>query len=45
MSQGPTAGKEKPGITLSGGTSGRDSGLTNRIHETPEHCDTGNTLS
>ena len=44
-SQGPTGGKAKPGITFSGRTSGRDAGLTNRLHETPEHCDTGKTLS
>jgi hypothetical protein len=45
MSQGPTGGKAKPGITFSGRTSGRDSGLTNRIHATPEHCPTGQALS
>src|SRR5262249_42975484 len=45
MSQGPTGGKAKPGSTVSGRTSGRDSGLTNRIHETPEHCPTGQALS
>jgi hypothetical protein len=45
MSQGPTGGKAKPGSTFSGRTSGRDSGLTNRIHETPENCPTGQALS
>jgi hypothetical protein len=41
MSQGPTGRKAKPGITFSGRTYGRASGLTNRIHETPENCPTG----
>lgn len=45
MSQGPTGGKAKPGITFSGRTSGRDSGLTNRSHATPENCPTGQVLS
>jgi hypothetical protein len=37
-SKGPTEGKERPGITESGGNYGRDTGLTNRITETPENC-------
>jgi len=45
MSQGPTGGKAPPGITFSGRTSGRDAGLTNRLHATPEHCPTGHALS
>src|SRR5262249_48271919 len=43
--KGPTGGKATPGITTSGGTYGRDSGLTNRIHETPENCPAGQGLS
>src|SRR5262249_58798986 len=45
LSQGPTGGKAKPGITCSGRTSGSDSGLTHRLHATPEHCPTGHALS
>ena len=37
-SKGPTQGKERPGITESGGNYGRDSVLTNHITETPEDC-------
>src|SRR5215510_2482345 len=42
---GPTGGKATPGITTSGGTYGRDAGLTNRIQETPENCPAGPGLS
>ncbi len=45
MSQGPTGGKAKPGSTFSGRTSGRDSGLTHRLHATPENSPTGQGLS
>jgi len=37
-SKGPAQGKERPGITFSGGNYGRDFVLTNRITETPEDC-------
>ena len=45
LSPGPTAGKERPDLPLSGGTSGRDAGLTHRIHATPEDGGTGTTLA
>jgi len=44
-SQGPRAGKETPGLTLSGGPSGSDAGLSNRRHATPAQGDPGQTLS
>jgi hypothetical protein len=44
-SPGPTGGTVTPGITFAGRTSGRDSGLTHRLHATPEHGPTGQALS
>jgi hypothetical protein len=45
LSQGPPGGQAKPGITVAGRTSGRDSGRTNRLHATPEHGPPGHALS
>src|SRR5438876_8182395 len=41
----PLEGRRRRASRMSGGTYGRDSGLTNRIHETPENCRTGPALS
>src|SRR5215813_2297793 len=37
--------RQRRASRFSGRTYGRDSGLTNRIHETPENCATSPTLS